>query len=267
MLLTCFETFYTFKAHQFSARNTTMRSLVQAAFLATLMASSIASAYQVEVGAGYSSVSPDMGGDIDTLAIGADYYLTPVKNDVNPLAEAAFLSKASAIGLGYANVDDGTNDADALSLRTEYYVPNSEFYVSGALTRVDNGVDEDTLFDANVGYFFAQNFLATVGAKDDGQDHNLAVGAKYVTKWGQNTVNLEGGLLFADDTAVSVAADYYVDSTFSVGAGITDSGAAGSDPVYNINARKFFTPAVAVGVSYMTTDGADGFGINLTGRF
>ena len=236
-----------------------MRSLVQATFLATLMASSIASAYQVEVGATYDQVSPDVGQDQKTVGVSANYYLAPVKNDVNPLAEAAFLSQASSIGLSYTNQDNANGpDADDFALSAEYYVPSSLFYVSGAITRSDDGVDKDTLVDANVGYFFAQNFLATVGAVDDGQDHNLAVGAKYVTKLGQNTVNLEGGLVFADDTAVSAAADYYVDSTFSVGAGIQDSGAAGSDPVYNINARKFFTPAVAVGVSYMTTDGEDG---------
>jgi len=244
-----------------------MRSLVQAAFLATLMASSIASAYQVEVNGGYSSVSPDADDDIKTVAVGADYYLTPVKNDVNPLAEAAFLSKASSVGIALLNTDFGVADVDAVTIGTEYYIPNSEFYFAGNVTRLDDGTDDETLVNASVGYFLATNFLATVGAQDDGEDHNLAVGAKYVTKMGQNTVNVEGGLVFADDTAVSVAADYYVDSTFSIGAGVTDSGADNSDPVYNLNARKFFTPAVAVGVSYMTTDGADGFGLNLTGRF
>ena len=39
------------------------------------------------------------------------------------------------------------------------------------------------------------------------------------------------------------------------------------DTVWSIRAQKFFTPALAVGLNYTTTDGADSFGINGTFRF
>ncbi|MEG1157327.1 MAG: putative porin, partial [Acinetobacter sp.] len=72
---------------------------------------------------------------------------------------------------------------------------------------------------------------------------------------------------FGDETTYRLGADLYIDPTLSVGVSIADSTEDDSDTVFGLRAQKFFTPAIAAGVNYTTTDGADSFGINGTFRF
>ena len=66
----------------------------------------------------------------------------------------------------------------------------------------------------------------------------------------------------AGDTNVSLDFDYYLDDTFSVGAGY---GSASDD--FTLRAQKFFTPSFAVGGRVSTGDDGDGFGASVTWRF
>ena len=70
---------------------------------ALLAGLSTAHAYQFEINGGYENTDFDGEGDLDTFFINGKYYLNGVQVKNAPLAEAAFLSKASNIGLGYAN--------------------------------------------------------------------------------------------------------------------------------------------------------------------
>ena len=90
-----------------------------------------AHAYQAEVNAAYENTDTDGLGDIDTCAIGGKYYLNGVQVKNAPLAEAAFLSKASNIGLAYANAsteDEGVElEIDTVGINGEFFIPNSQF--------------------------------------------------------------------------------------------------------------------------------------------
>ncbi|EMD2721787.1 putative porin, partial [Acinetobacter baumannii] len=57
------------------------------------------------------------------------------------------------------------------------------------------------------------------------------------------------------------------DPTLSIGASFADSTAEDSDTIFSLRAQKFFTPQVAVGLTYTTVDDANSFGINGTFRF
>ena len=295
--------------------------LVAAALLASMTA---ANAYQYEVNASYENTDiDDLNSDIDTFNISGKYYFAPVATTTAPLAEAAFLSKASNVALSYshaktdvdidaseffnipANVVVVNTDikADVIGLSGEYYVPNSQYYVSAAVnhTKIEAkasalGVsysedDSGTGYAVEVGFLPVNGLLLAIGATDmeESVDPNLvanfgtasAVGAafsagedtaatlrtKYVTRLANNDVNFESKVIIGDEAAYRFAADLYLDPTLSVGASFAKSTLDDTHSVYGIRAQKFLTPIAAIGLGYTTTDGADSFGINGTFRF
>jgi Putative general bacterial porin len=249
-----------------------------------------AHAYQAELNVGYENTDIDNVGDLDTFFINGKYYLNTVQVKNSPLAEAAFLNKASNIGLGYANASgDGDEDIDVFGVSGEFYIPNTQFYVSGTINQVDFAGEDNTGYAFEVGYLPVNGLLLAAGAANEsvdpvqvanygfvpnllnavtvGDDTALSLRAKYVTQIGNNFANFEGLTYFGDETTYRLGADLYIDPTLSVGVSIADSTEDDSDTVFGLRAQKFFTPAIAAGVNYTTTDGADSFGINGTFRF
>lgn len=271
--------------------------------LATALLASLgtAHAYQAEINAAYENTDIDDSNDIDTYAIGGKYYLNGVQVRNTPLAEAAFLSKASNIGLGYANAstDDDLADLeiDTVGVNGEFFIPNSQFYVSGSLNRAE--VTVETAFgkasDDNVGYALEAGYLPVDGlliaagiSKENidpvyvskngfidtltniasvADETAVTLRAKYVTQIGNHFTNFEGATYFGDETAYRLGADLYLDPTLNVGISFADSTIEDSDTIFSIRGQKFFTPVIAAGINYTTTDGADSVGINGTFRF
>jgi hypothetical protein len=147
----------------------------------------------------------------------------------------------------------------------EYFVPNSDFYLSGNLGRdeleVDNlPIDQKvTTYSAEVGYLPAPGLLIAAGLKgydndyDDGVDPTLR--AKYVTSLSNGKdINLEAGAGFGDLDEYNLAADYFIDKTLSLGVDYYSKDRDyGDTNEFGINARKFFTPQVSL-------EGRVGFG-------
>ena len=260
-----------------------------------------AHAYQAEVNAAYENTDTDGLGDIDTFAIGGKYYLNGVQVKNAPLAEAAFLSKASNIGLAYANAsteDEGVElEIDTVGINGEFFIPNSQFYVAGSLNRAEvtaesefgKASDDNTGYAMEAGYLPINGLLLAAGISKENidaaqvakkgfinaystssalaDDTALTLRAKYVTLVGNHYANFKASTAFGDENAYGVAADLYIDPTLSVGVSINDATLEDFDTVFSVRAQKFFTPAIAAGVNYTTTDGADSFGINGTFRF
>ncbi|APR69074.1 putative porin [Acinetobacter haemolyticus] len=267
-----------------------------------------ANAYQAESTIAYEHIDMDDGKG-NGVVITGKYYFSPIQTRNAPLAEAAFLNKASNIGGGFA-YNKLEDDEDLLELQFnslgvtgEVFIPDTQFYVSGALYRTNTkitvpllGSDSKAhngyaleagflpinglLFAAGIAdlsktlnpvqlsqYGFVSNFMnsTTVSGEDD--DKAVTLRAKYVTQLGAYYTNFEAQSYFGDETTYRLAADLYLDPTLSVGVSIADSTADESDSIFSIRAQKFFTPQVAVGVGYTTIDGADSFGINGTFRF
>lgn len=267
-----------------------------------------ANAYQTEATGAYEYVDMD-GGKTNSAAISGKYYFNPVQTRNAPLAEAAFLDKASSIGGGYAysklqdDEDFGDLQFNIIGVEGEIFIPDTQFYVSGALHRTNikatiNGLgsesDNGNGYEFEAGFLPVNGLLLAVGVADfsesinpvkvtkygfvtnvsnaavvsgDNDDTAVSLRAKYVSEVAGFYTNFEGVTYIGDETSYRLAADLYLDQTLSVGVSFADSTADDSDSIFNIRAQKFFNPQFALGVGYTTTDGADSYGINGTFRF
>jgi len=244
--------------------------------LATALIASLgtAHAYQAEVGGTIALVDPDNGDTSTGFAIDGTYYFNPVQVKNSPLNEAAFLNRASNINAAVSYIDYDLFDVTTFNVGVEYFVPNSDFYVSGNIgqssTDTPIGDDDTTIYSAELGYLPVPGLLLAVGLagydNDAGDDVDPTLRAKYVTQVGQYDMNFEGGASFGDLDAYSLGADLYLDKTFSVGLGYSDSDINNSD-VFTIRAKKFFNQQVSLEGSIDFADEGNIFGVRGAYRF
>lgn len=233
-----------------------------------------AHAYQAEVGGTIALVDPDNGDTSTGFAIDGTYYFNPVQVKNSPLNEAAFLNRASNINAAVSYIDYDLFDVTTFNVGVEYFVPNSDFYVSGNIgqssTDTPIGDDDTTIYSAELGYLPVPGLLLAVGLagynNDAGDDVDPTLRAKYVTQVGQYDMNFEGGASFGDLDAYSLGADLYLDKTFSVGLGYSDSDIDNSD-VFTIRAKKFFNQQVSLEGSIDFADEGNIFGVRGAYRF
>ena len=233
-------------------------------------------AYQAEVGGTVAYVDPDHGSGSAGFALDGTYYFNPVQIKDSPLNEAAFLNRASNVNADVSYYDYDLFDLTTYNVGLEYFVPNSDFYVSGKIgqTFLDSDLrDNDTLqYSAEVGYLPIPGLLLAVGLLgydndyDDGVDPTIR--AKYVTKIGSYDMNFEGGASFGDIDAYNVGADLYLDKTLSLGVGYSGSDLEGNDEdVFSIRAKKFFTQQVSLEGNIGFGDDANTYGVRAAYRF
>ena len=235
---------------------------IASALLSALAVTGTANAYQAEVGASAGLIDPDNGSSSGSFGVDGTYYFNPVQTRNAPLAEAAFLDRASNVNGQYEYNEVGDDEVHQYGVGVEYFVPNSDFYVSGNVGRqdikFDNGADYDTtLYGAEIGYLPAPGLLIAAGLKgydndnDDGVDPTLR--AKYVTTLSNGKdINLEAGAAFGDLDEYNLAADYFIDKTLSVGADYY-SNDLNDNSEFGVTARKFFSQQVSL-------EGRVGFG-------
>ena len=244
--------------------------------LATALIASLgtAHAYQAEIGGTIALVDPDNGDTSTGFAIDGTYYFNPVQVKNSPLNEAAFLNRASNINAAVSYIDYDLFDVTTFNVGVEYFVPNSDFYVSGNIgqssTDTPIGDDDTTLYSAELGYLPVPGLLVAVGLagydNDAGDDVDPTLRAKYVSQVGAYDMNFEGGASFGDLDAYNLGADLYLDKTFSVGLGFSDSDLENSD-VFTIRAKKFFTQQVSLEGSIDFADEGNIFGVRGAYRF
>ncbi len=241
---------------------------IVSALLATLAGVNVAHAYQTEVNAGISVIDVDGGDQTTAIAAGGTYYLAPVDVKNYPLAEAAFMNRASNVNaaVGYGKNDDVK--VTTLGAGIEYYVPNSDFYASANAARNEvkfaGEKESDNLYSAEVGILPMPNLLVAVGVAGNSDNTDPTLRAKYVYKVGANDVNLEANASFGDLDQFGIGADYYIDRTLSVGAAYSDDG---NDDSFGIRARKFITQDVSIQGSVDFGNDVNVFGVAGTYRF
>lgn len=242
-----------------------MKKLAMASALLSIVAfgATAAHAYQTEVGASLGYIDPDHGSSGASYGLKGTYYLAPVQVRDSPLAEAAFLDRASNVSIGVNFDDADRSDELVYGVTGEYFVPNSAFYLSGELSRSEvsqkgAGDSDTTLFGAEVGYLLAPGLLVAAGLTGYDNKHHDGVDptirAKYVTKLPTTgkEINVEGGASFGDLDEYFLGVDYYIDKTLSVGGDYYDNDLANSSE-FGIKARKFIDPQLSV-------EGRIGFG-------
>jgi hypothetical protein len=231
--------------------------------------------YQMELEAGYLDVNPDQGSGDSALDFSFTYFLDRVTTAGKPLAEAAFLSNASNLGIDYRTFDDA--DVDTVGVRGEFWF--DQLYLSAGYETEDNaGTDTDTI-GARVGWMLAPGFRIAGGVDHVDVDlpgadsrSDIVLEAKYVADLGGGAAfNLEGSVTFLDDPIdddeeFAIAGDYYFNPAFSVGAGLT---MADNDDNWGLRTRYFITPTIAGQLEYFTLrDGDDdAFRLSLAVRF
>ena len=242
---------------------------IVSALLATLAGVNVAQAYQYEVGAGISRTDPDTGKATNDLTVEGTYYLAPVDTKDYPLAEAAFMNRASNVNGAITYGKNSPTTKTDISVGGEYYMPNSDFYAGASYENDRNktsGVTDNTeSYTAEVGMLPMPNLLVAVGVTGDSNNTDPSLSAKYVYKLGANDINLEAQASFGDADVFNVGADYYLDRTLSIGAQYKDDGV--NDNVFGIRARKFISQDVSVAGFVDFGDNSDTFGVKGAYRF
>ncbi|ARU29497.1 putative porin [Cellvibrio sp. PSBB006] len=232
------------------------------ATMALTCASSVALAqnYNFEVGVNYTDVDYDAGGNDDFFGVYGEYHFQEVRPGNNPLAEAAFINRSSNAYV------IGNNDLDVVTAGVEFYIPDTIFYGAAEIKREDyDGSSTENDWGVRLGLTPITGLLVWTEYYDEpGYDANIH--AKYVVPLGGgNFVNVEGGYADYDENDVfDVAADFYFDRTFSVGAGYVDYD---YDDGFLLRTRKFFTPEISAELAYTKFDIADTITIGASFRF
>ena len=243
--------------------------------LATALIASLgtAHAYQAEIGGTIAVVDPDNGDTSTGFAIDGTYYFNPVQVKNYPLNEAAFLNRASNINAAISYIDYDWFEETTFGVGVEYFVPNSDFYISGMIGQnqeKETGFEDfdTTVYAAELGYLPVPGLLIAAGLagfdNDVGDDVDATLRAKYVTQVGAYDMNFEGGVIFADEEAFALGTDLYLDKTFSVGLGYTNDG---EDDSFQIRAKKFFNQQVSLEGSIDFEENVNVFGLRAAYRF
>ena len=114
---------------------------IASALLSALAITGTAHAYQAEVGASAGLIDPDNGSSSGSFGVDGTYYFNPVQTRNAPLAEAAFLDRASNVNAKYQYDEVGDDERHRYGVGAEVYIPNSDFYVSGNVGRDDMKFD------------------------------------------------------------------------------------------------------------------------------
>lgn len=250
---------------------------IASALLSVFAVTGTAHAYQAEVGGSYTYVDPDHADSDNQFGVDGTYYFNPVQTRNAPLNEAAFLDRASNVNahVNYANNDNVKNTQYGAGV--EYFVPNSDFYLSGDIGRNETKYDgfsdkyKVTTYGAEVGYLPAPGLLLAAGlkgydVKDGDSGTDPTVRAKYVTQVGGNDINLEAYGAFGDLDEYGVKGDYYLDKTLSVGVDYYNNDLSKQDE-WGFSAKKFFSQQVSLEGRIGLGDDYNTYGIRGAYRF
>jgi hypothetical protein len=209
--------------------------------------------------------------DTDVLALSGTWFFEPVSTDAVPLAEAAFLGRASSLGAVVGRLDVFDTHLDAQAVNVSYYFPGDLFYASVVASRGEyiTGLsstmvvtEHDTSLSGKVGIAPLEGLLITTDLREQGYDPNIT--ARHVGKL-PNGRFYAGSVSVIDpdlgDTSFGLDFDYYFDESVSLGVGYEDA-----DDQWQVRAEKFFGESWAVGASASTNDYGDGIGISVSWR-
>lgn len=222
--------------------------------LSLLSSSVLANEYNTQVDLDYLTID-----SFNVINLEGTYYFDNVTTANTAWAEAAFMGRNNSASLSYTDFD---GDAYALTLGGNFYHNNIFVGLDVSYVDIDAGTS-DTSLTAELGYFFAKDWLVSVSGADEDFSDSLTLSTKYIATLADGAfVNLEAAFLNLDND-VTAAADYYWTAQSSVGVNLS------TEDGYNfgLNAQHFFTPAISARVEYISLDNDDAISFGLTGRF
>lgn len=240
-----------------------------------------ANAYQTEVTGAYEyTYIKDSELDshrVNTVSVAGKYYFNPVQTRNAPLAEAAYLDKASNIGLGYTYAKEsgqypitniiGTPLADvdfkqefnSLGINGEFFIPNTQFYIAGSLHRTEIDAtlkalgysykfasDDGNGYSIEAGFLPINGLLFAVGLTDLSKSFDPIQAAKYgyITTY-VNAATVSGE---DDDKAVTLRAKY-VSEIAGYYTNFEAQSYIGDETTYRLAADLYLDPTLSVGIS------------------
>ena len=222
--------------------------------LSLLSTSVLAQDYQTEVNADYLTVD-----SFNTIALSGAYYFDAVSTENTAWAEAAFMGRKNNVNLSYIDFD---GDADQITLGGQFY--SNDIYAALSVNYIDiDGFGSDTVISGELGYFFSEDWLVAISGNDEDFSDTLGLRTKYVAKLDNNKFfNFEAAYSDASEDFTFIG-DYYWTAKSSVGLTLSDQN--GFD--FGLQASHFFTPSVALNVTYRALENDDLVGVGITGRF
>ncbi|MDV2469208.1 putative porin [Acinetobacter chinensis] len=238
--------------------------LKKIALAAALTASfGVAHAYQAEINAGYEKTDMDYDFDNDLFFVNGKYYLNDVSAKNAPLAEAAFLNKASNIGAGYTQSTTEFNaygasleeEITSYGVSGEFFIPDSQFYVAGSLNKTEfsysahipgelsEEADDDTTgYTLEAGYLPVDGLLVAIGVSKESLDPVLYGNRGFVR-------SLDYVSAVGEDNTVSLRAKYVsqIGNYYTNFEGVSYFG---DETAYGLGADLYIDPTLSVGVSF-----------------
>lgn len=188
-----------------------------------------ANAYHAEVEATTGFDHSNHGHSGNEFGVHGTYFFKRVDIHDVPLAETAYLDRASSVSAHAHYADHGNTEDDTYGAEFKVYAPANLYFGAGVSESREkwreHGIKNDlntTYYDAEVGVLPIQGLLIAAGVKGYENDHENGVSptlrAKYVTKIADKFVNFEAETSFGDLKEFNVASDFYINHTLSVGA-------------------------------------------------
>ena len=212
---------------------TKLRSLAPALLFALAPAAALADDYRFEVKGAFDrhmrSNDGDSAADLDAATLAGTWYFAPVSTDNVPLAEAAFLGRASSLSASATQFDFLGTHLDAQGASVGYYIPGTMFYAGAGVSRDETliGISSTTVvteyntnWSGTLGIAPLDGLLLTTDFQEHGYDPNIT--ARYVGKLPNNHF-YAGSVNLADNddvgTTLGLDFDYYFDDSTSLGRG------------------------------------------------
>lgn len=269
-----------------------MRKRNLPAILLASIAGAQASDYQGELSGLYiRGDNPIIEQDIYKLT--GTFYFSPVQTRSHPLAETAFLERASGISVSHTRSDLDADDVEVRSgnryytvignsttsdishLNTELYLPGDIFYLGlGAKHQSleSNGnTTSTTSWNASIGITPVKGLLLySTFLEDRDLDERWDLNARYVTDHFGPTIAIETNYGYDEvlDDRLSLSLNYYFDRTLSVGYQRVEwRGDLGNGiDSHRFNIKKFFGDQWSL-TGFYNDDYLDEFGVEATIRF
>ncbi len=227
-----------------------MKAIAAAILMSAAPGYVLANDYQTEVGVAYHHFDPDEGGSERLITAEARFFFAPVETATLPLAEAAFMQRASSV---YLTGGDASFDYTIYGGGLDLFIINKFLYIGGFVAREEIDDEGETDWVAKVGIAPIDGLLLTTLINEDDYEFNLQL--KYVAPLGgENFLNLEANYADGGDfeDQYSAYVDFYFDRTFSLGVGYEDDGY--DDDGYTIRTRKFFNHSFSGEAAYTKFD-------------
>ena len=181
--------------------------------------------YQSEYLLSYNKQDSDNGSEINNIAIGYTYYLSPIETKNHPLREAAFLEMASGVSINYSSdVQSGTavnsnidfmeatfhyifkDNQIPISLSAEY--SNENFSFDGISFEYDEdttglGIGAYVLKDTLISLFYSESEAAFSSSRSSEIDA-IDVEVKHVIEMDNDTAfSISGNIMKSNATIIS----------------------------------------------------------------